>query len=175
MTSSASAPYRSGVSAADLRGSTRIASSATRVNRRSCTGGGRSRPPRLARWAARNHPLKKGVTVAGCRQLQEQLSRRNGLGGQPRGSSDFPLGHAHRVVDRPRGVDPVEVQDIFGVVEQPLGALQRLVEGLAQGVRRPEDHSEPKLHEGVQNPAALPFRDPNGSKDTLPEGGGDVG
>jgi hypothetical protein len=96
------------------------------------------------------------VAVAGCRQLQEQLGRRNGLGKQP------------------RGVDPVE-EDLLDVVEQPLGALQRLVEGLAQGVRRPDDHGEPKLHEGVQGPAALPFRDPNGSKDTLPEGGGDVG
>ena len=115
------------------------------------------------------------MAVGGCRQLREQLGRRNGLGGQPRGFGDFPLSHAHRVVDTLRGVDPVEVQDLLDVVEQPLGALQRLVEGLAQGARRPEDHSEPKLHEGVQDPAALPFRDPNGSKDTLPEGSGDVG
>jgi len=54
---------------------------------------------------------------------------------------------------QPRGVDPVKVQDFLDVVEQPLGALQHLVEGLDQGARRLEDHSEPKLHEGVQGVA----------------------
>jgi len=125
-------------------------------------------PARVRSLGVQEPQLEEGIGLTRRRQLGEELGRRERFGRQPGGRGDFALGHAHRVVHAPGGVDlhghrvrvarvdPVEVQDLLEVEEQPLDAPPAGVEGERLGGRQArgiEDVGEHGPHRAPPLPA----------------------
>ena len=129
-----------------FRGSTRIVSSGTRANWRCCTGGLRSRRPRFAACVSRNHSSKRAAQWHAAASFGNNLAGESASGAKP--ATALALGDAHRVVDTARGVDlhddrirvggvnPVEVQDLLQVEEEPLDGPPAGVQGEGLGRRQ---------------------------------------